>query len=65
MQGVPATIFWRYFALTDGSVETVPRRGEFWIAVVLIGAAGALLLVSAAEWLHGGLRELASGFGTA
>jgi hypothetical protein len=65
LEGVPATIFWRDFALTDSSVATVPRRGGFWFAVVVIGAAGAVLLVSATEWLHGGLRGLASGFGTA
>jgi hypothetical protein len=63
--GAPATIFWRDFALTDEAVEQMPRKGGFWTAVVAIMAAGALLLVAAAEWLSGVPRELADGFGTA
>jgi hypothetical protein len=41
------------------------RKLGFWAVVAAIGVAGALLLVSAAEWLSGVPRELASGFGTA
>jgi hypothetical protein len=65
LQGASPTIFWRDFALTDEAVEQMPRKGGFWIAVMAIGAAGAFLLVAAAEWLSGVSRELADGFGTA